>query len=98
MRELRVTNVRFNSDTVKKLHTISDLRCREEEKATSVYTFTIWPKQKVYDALTSGNSHFYTEVDDYRADVIPINDQHGQYVKTKPDSTGVDNLLRLPEF
>jgi hypothetical protein len=34
MRELRVTNVRFNSDTVKKLHTISDLRCREEEKAT----------------------------------------------------------------
>lgn len=96
MKELLVANVRFEFRSVKKPHTISDLRCREEN--IQGYTFTIWPKQKVYDALTLGDYHFYTEVNGYRADLIPVNDQYGQYVKTKPDSTGIDNLMRLPEF
>lgn len=96
MKELRVTNVRFSSDVVKQLHTISELRCREDD--AQGHKFTIWPKQKVYDALVSGDYRFYTEVNGYTADLEPVNDERGQYVKTKPDSIGIDNLLSLPGF
>lgn len=47
--------------------------------------------------IESGKWEFYVSVNGKTATVIVINSIHGKYIRTKKDSTEVDNLLSLPE-
>lgn len=47
--------------------------------------------------IENGTFSFYVSVGGYTTDVIIALHNGNKYLKTKPDSTGKDNLLSLPE-
>ncbi|MCX6142463.1 MAG: DUF3892 domain-containing protein [Ignavibacteriales bacterium] len=52
---------------------------------------------KAIESIEDGTYDFFVSVGGYTTDVIVARHEGHKYLKTKPDATGKDNLLNLPE-
>ena len=59
-----------------------------------------WGKITVEEVISNIEKRvcdYYVSVDGFTIDVTIVNGVNRKYIKTRPDSTGKDNLLALPE-
>jgi hypothetical protein len=57
-----------------------------------------WQKDEdtVIQEIDNGTESYYTNADGQRADVVVMRDKPTPYLRTDPDSTTENNLLKLP--
>lgn len=58
---------------------------------TNTYT-----PERIYERIVDEDDEFYVEYQGDRTDVIPVEGEDSNYVRTEPNDTSNDNLLKQP--
>ena len=89
----RVTHIRKPGGAHNTHEHITHIRI-QQDPGTSVYDETV---ETAITSIKSG-SRYFVRRGGFEIDVEVASRNGREYIKTKPDSTGVDNLLSLPSF